>query len=147
MKCLIASLCVMALAALPARASANTGSEAASAKRIVIAYIPEHLQLRVPGPQHQYQSSPTLPRGTEVEQVADTSGGLEWDMWAPEPTTTQQPKFEVEYVPPTPAQAAREKRVRKRKIAIGVTVPVVIIGAIAGGILIANAEPMRWDWE
>jgi hypothetical protein len=136
MKCLIASLCVMALAALPAGASANSGSEAASPKRILIAYIPEHLQLRVPGPQHQYRSSPTLPRGTEVEQVADSSGGLQWDMWAPEPTPSQQPKFEVEYVPPTPEEEEAQRR--KRNIAIGVVVPVVVL-FVAGGVIAAVA--------
>ena len=157
MKCLIASLCVMALAALPAGASANSGSEVASAKRIVIAYLPERLQLRVPGSQRQYQNSPTLPRGTEVEQVADASGGLEWDMRAPEPTTIQQPNeaaspepIVIAYIPghlqhrvpghqhkhqastlPSPKPSAEQvspKKERSRGARAGIA-----IGAIVGG--------------
>jgi hypothetical protein len=146
MKCLIASLCVMALAALPAGASANTGSEVVSAKRIVIAYIPEHLQLRVPGHLHEHQTIPTLPRGTDVQQVADASGGLSSDIRPLEPSTTQQPKLEVEYVRPPAVEAARQERLRRRKIAIGVTVPVVVIGVIAGGFLFANAVQSSMDW-
>jgi hypothetical protein len=126
----------MALAALPAGASANSGSEVASAKRIVIAYIPEHLQLRVQGQTDERHTSPTLPQGARVQPVADSSGGLQWDMWAPEPTPSQQPKFEVEYVPPTPEEEEAQRR--KRNIAIGVVVPVVVL-FVAGGVIAAVA--------
>ena len=139
MKWLLTGLCIVAVATSPAAASANTESEAVSAKPIVIAYIPEYLQLRVPRQLHEHQTIPTLPRGTNVQQVADASGGLQWDMWAPEPTATQQPKFEVEYVQPTPEEAARQKRVRKRNIAIGVVVPLVVVGVAVG-----VAVPVVW---
>jgi hypothetical protein len=38
-------------------------SEAVSTKPIVIAYIPEHLQHRVPGHQHKYQASAPTSEG------------------------------------------------------------------------------------
>ncbi len=46
MRCLIASLCVMGLAALPAAASANTEGEAMSPEPIVIAYIRVRVKYR-----------------------------------------------------------------------------------------------------
>ena len=102
MKWLLTGLCIIAVAPAPVAASANVECEGESADRIVIAYIPEHLQLRVPGQTDERHTSPTLPQGVGVQPVADASGGLEWDMWAPEPkAAAQQPKFEVEYVPPT----------------------------------------------
>jgi hypothetical protein len=148
MKCLIACLCVMALAALPAGASANTGSEVASPEPIVIAYIPEHLQQRIPDHQHRSQSSPTLPWGTEVEQVADASGGLQWDMWAPEPEPIQQPEFEVQHVPPTPEEEPwRRKRNTKgpRVFLISMAALTAAGGVVMGaGVAAQVRRPVSW---
>ena len=141
MKCLIASLCVMALAALPTGASANTGSEAASAKPIVIAYIPEHLQLRVPWQTDEHRTSPTLPQGDRVQPVADASGGLQWDMW--EPTPTQQPKFEVEYVPPTPERTEQQRRrARLLGIGLGLGIPLVMGAAIGTAMALQSIDQL-----
>ena len=71
MRCLLLSLCVVAIAVSPAAASANTKGEAVSTKPIVIAYIPEHLQHRVPGHQHKHQANVPLepaPEKTPEEQ-------------------------------------------------------------------------------
>ena len=92
--------------------------------------VPEHLQLRVPGHPHERQTNPRLPQETEVQQMADASDGLEWDMWSPEPGTSQQPKFEVEHATPS-----TEQRKRKRGIAIGVVVPVVVISVVVGAVV------------
>ena len=61
MKWLLTGLCVIAIATTPVAASANVEGEAESADRIVIAYIPEHLQHRVPGHQHKHQAAPKSP--------------------------------------------------------------------------------------
>jgi hypothetical protein len=69
MKRLLVSFCVVAIATFPTASGANMESEAASAEPIVIAYIPEHLQDRVPGHQHAHQTSPELElQGTTLEQ-------------------------------------------------------------------------------
>jgi hypothetical protein len=125
--------------------------------------IPERLQLRVPGHPHKTQTNPRLPQETEVQQMADASDGLEWDLWAPEPGTSQQPKFEVEHATPsteqhdvavdlvsaqpepsveykpasgTPATPQRLAPERRRRIGVGVGVSlVVLVGIIAGSVV------------
>jgi hypothetical protein len=64
----------MALAALPSGASANTGDEAASTKRIFIAYIPQHLQKRIPGHQITHQAPAPAERIEEPESSSDPPG-------------------------------------------------------------------------
>jgi hypothetical protein len=80
MRWLITGLCVVAVAALPASASANTEGEAASAGPIVIGYIPQHLQQRVPGRQYKHQASEPLPRESALHEarlrVKRTRAGL-----------------------------------------------------------------------
>ncbi len=61
---LIASLCAISGAASPTAASAKAGSEAVSAKPIVIAYLPAYVQQRVPGHQHQHKLQATPYRPT-----------------------------------------------------------------------------------
>jgi hypothetical protein len=58
---------------LPTAASANAGSEAVSAKPIVIAYIPEHVQQRVPGHQHQHKPQATY----STDEVLSEKEGLD----------------------------------------------------------------------
>jgi hypothetical protein len=102
MKCLIASLCVIALAALPAAASANAAGEAVSTKPIVIAYIPEHLQQRIPGHQHK-------PSKSEV----------------------QLPQYAVLPNPEAREQQERKRRV-KIGVSVSLVVVAVGVGALVG---------------
>ena len=65
MKWLLTGLCIIAIATTPVAASANVEGEAKPAEPIVIAYIPEHLQHRVPGHQHKHQASAPSSKQTE----------------------------------------------------------------------------------
>ena len=63
MRWLLTGLCAIAVTTSPAAASADVASEAVSTKPVVIAYIPEHLQHRVPGHQHEHQASAPTSEG------------------------------------------------------------------------------------
>jgi hypothetical protein len=77
MRWLVTGLCVIALAISPAAASANTEGEAMSPEPIVIAYIPEHLQHRVPGHQHKHQAAPKSPsEGASAESGLSRRGKI-----------------------------------------------------------------------
>jgi hypothetical protein len=107
MKWLLAGLCIIAVATTPAEASANTEGEAMSPEPIVIAYIPEHLQHRVPG--HQHDVDPVSAQPVSVEPP--TSEGLVQTEW-----------WEEE----------RRERNRRIGVAVGVSIAVVAVGVGVG---------------
>jgi hypothetical protein len=109
MRCLLGFMCVLALVSAPLGVSAQAGEQGESA------------------------ATPTPETGEDTPPPV--RGVQRWHPEAfvpPAADTTSQPS--IEYVTPAPLQAAEleEQRKRGRRIAIGVTVSVVLAGFAAG---------------
>ena len=116
MKYLLTSLCVISVAALPAAASANAERDTASSKPIVIAYIPEYLQHRVPGHQHEPPESETPEPWLLLE--LDSSG------------FKATPAAPFGHVAPSQDEAVRRRKSLGLGIGLGIGIPLVMGVAI-----------------
>jgi hypothetical protein len=111
----------MALAALPTGASANTEGEAASPEPIVIAYIPEHLERRIPGFRQSEAAMDGLSSNTEPWlRLELRSSGLQIVPTAP-----------ASLASPSEDDTARRRKALGLGIGLGIGIP-LIIGAAVG---------------
>ena len=129
-----------------------------SATRPSLAYAPEDLEQqqptsRVAPPQPAQATDTTNERTPQVEPYAvdpDMSpmGIQRWHPEAFDPAVKSERELEMRYVPLTPEEAARkeERRLRNKAIAIGVVVPVLVVGVVGLGVGIA-ASSWKSAWE
>jgi len=137
-----------------------------SATRPSLAYIPEHLKKRLPQHRHPTPSSveEATPEGTPATDTEDDRtpeaepykvdpnlspvGVQRWHPEAFEPSVESERKVEIEYAPAqsqSHTEEGRRKGISKGgKIAIGVIVPLVVVGVAAGAAVAVSFN--NWEW-